>query len=77
MNVVYDLQNNLPGGGPILLSGTYLRDLASLNIQRGRDHGIPSYTKYAQLCGLGPFNDFSDLYMFNYNAIIQLAQNYK
>ncbi len=77
MNVVFDLQNNLPGSGPILLSGKNLRDLASINIQRGRDHGIPSYKKYAEMCGLGPINDWADLYLFNYNAIIQLMENYE
>ncbi|KAI4504208.1 hypothetical protein M0802_000679 [Mischocyttarus mexicanus] len=36
-------------------------DLVSLNIQRGRDHGLPGYTKWREYCNLGKPDSFSDL----------------
>ncbi|MGJ8698285.1 MAG: peroxidase family protein [Verrucomicrobiaceae bacterium] len=54
--LVDDVRNFLfgpPGSGGF--------DLASLNIQRGRDHGIPGYNQARQAFGLRPLRDFRQL----------------
>jgi peroxidase len=54
--VIDDVRNFLfgqPGAGGF--------DLVSLNIQRGRDHGIPSYTEVREELGLDPITNFADI----------------
>src|SRR5437899_3518833 len=54
--IVGDLRNFLfgpPGGGGF--------DLASLNIQRGRDHGLPDYNSTRVAYGLPRVTDFSQI----------------
>ena len=36
-------------------------DLVALNLQRGRDHGLPSYIRWREYCGLKPIFFWEDL----------------
>lgn len=36
-------------------------DLVSINIQRARDHGIPSFSQTREMFGLPPLSDFTQV----------------
>jgi peroxidase len=59
-NLVHTLQNRL--FEVTLSDGTvFALDLAATNINRGRDHGIPSYNAIRERCGLAKAKSFQDL----------------
>lgn len=36
-------------------------DLVALNVQRGRDHGLPPYNEWREVCGYEKANSWKDL----------------
>ncbi|KAJ8880166.1 hypothetical protein PR048_016632 [Dryococelus australis] len=54
LKYVDDLKDLLYGDG-----SSYGMDVVSLDIQRGRDHGIPAYNYFRKLCGLPKAKKFS------------------
>ncbi|XP_078588034.1 chorion peroxidase-like [Branchiostoma floridae x Branchiostoma japonicum] len=55
--MVSDLTKHLFADPP----GSVGLDLAALNIQRGRDHGLPGYNAWRERCGLSRAHGFDDL----------------
>jgi peroxidase len=63
---IVDEVRNFLFGGP----GTGGFDLASLNVQRGRDHGLPSYNAARRELGLAPVSSFA-----NINPDVEVQEN--
>ena len=52
-------------------------DLVSINIHRGRDHGLPGYNYFRPLCGLRRAENFTDLVdVMTQNQAVQLSSVY-
>ncbi len=67
--VVDDVRNFLFAG-----PGSFGFDLASLNIQRGRDHGLPDFNTVREAHGLRRWSDFADVSSdFNVQDALYLA----
>ena len=53
-------------------------DLVSVNIQRGRDHGIPPYNVWRHVCGLPVLHSFHDLNaIMDSDAVSKIASLYE
>lgn len=58
------------------LSKPFHFDLASINIQRGRDHGISGYTKFRDFCGLSPVKTWQDMKRFIPADIVDIYRQF-
>jgi hypothetical protein len=50
------------------------KDLISLNLQRGRDHGVPAYTRWRDWCGLPSVRQWADLALHMDNRTVAAYQ---
>nr|XP_039255236.1 lactoperoxidase-like [Styela clava] len=52
-------------------------DLFATNIQRGRDHGVPGYNHFRELCGLKKASSFDELVEIPFESRSRLSKLYK
>ncbi|CAH0392630.1 unnamed protein product [Bemisia tabaci] len=50
----------------------YGKDLASINIERAREHGIPSYAEYRKWCNLSSVDTWSDMQLVVDNNTVKM-----
>lgn len=51
-------------------------DLFAFNIQRGRDHGLPPYYKWREICHLPPAANFTQMKEFFRPHSLELIQRF-
>lgn len=55
------------------------QDLLAIDIQRGRDVGLPTYNQVRPICGIPPantFEDFLDLIPYKVNFMYKLNKEF-
>ena len=55
---------------------TFGFDLFAFDIQRGRDHGLPPYYKWREVCNLPPAANFSQMKEFMRPHSLELIQRF-
>lgn len=53
------------------VKGAADQDLASIDVQRGRDSGIPPYYKFREICGFKNITSFNDLVGIFYDDFVR------
>lgn len=51
-------------------------DIFSLNVQRGRDHGLGGYPRWRRQCGLEKIKQFEDLSLVMPNRLVSLLKSH-